>query len=70
MNIQTLLAQLSKASNPNAMMMGLLNPNQKQMVGQFQNKTTQEQAEQIAQLCNEKGITKEQLQNILNGFKR
>ena len=70
MNIQTLLAQLSQASNPMSMMMGLLNPNQKQALGQFQNKTTQEQAEQIAKICNEKGISKEQLQNILSGFKR
>ena len=46
------------------MLMGMLNPNQKQQANLFQNKTTQEQAEKIAQLANEKGITKEQLQSI------
>lgn len=48
------------------MMMSLLNPNQKTMISQFQNKTSQEQAEEIAKMCNEKGISKEQLQNIFN----
>ena len=52
------------------MMMGMLNPNQKQMVNQFQNKPNQEQAEQIAKMCNEKGITKEQLQNIMSMFNK
>ena len=32
----------------------------------FQNKTAEEQAEQIAKMCNEKGISKEQLQSILS----
>jgi hypothetical protein len=40
------------------------------MVNLFQNKTDEEQAEQIAKMCNEKGITKEQLQNIMNMLKR
>ena len=42
------------------------------MVNQFQNKTTQEQAEKIAQIANEKGLTKQDLQNIfqmINGKK-
>ena len=51
-------------------MLGMLTGNQKQQVNMFQNKTNQEQAEQIAKMCNEKGITKEQLQNILNVIKR
>ena len=50
--------------------MNLLSGNQKQVVSQFQNKSTNEQAEQIAKLCNDKGITKEQLQNILNMVKK
>ena len=45
--------------------MNMLNPNQKQAVNLFQNKNNQEQAEAIAKMCNEKGITKEQLQNIM-----
>ena len=50
------------------MLSGMLNPNQKQVANQFQNKTTQEQAEEIARICNEKGISKEQLQNIIGMF--
>ena len=50
------------------MMMGMLNPSQKQMVNQFQNKTAQEQAEAIAKLCNEKGISKEQYIQMINMF--
>ena len=70
MNIQNLMAQLGNATNPMQMMMSMLNPNQKQMVSLFQNKTDEEQAEQIAKMCNEKGITKEQLQNIMSMLKR
>ena len=47
-----------------SMLMGMLNPNQKQMVNIFQGKTAQEQAEQIATKCNELGISKEQFQQI------
>ena len=50
--------------------MGMLTGNQQQSVNLFQNKNKEEQAEEIARLCNEKGITKEQLQSIINGFKR
>ena len=70
MNIQNLMAQLGNATNPMQMMMSMLNPNQKQMVSLFQNKTDEEQAEQIAKMCNEKGITKEQLQSIMSMLKR
>ena len=50
--------------------MGMLTGNQQQSVNQFQNQSKQEQAEQIAKLCNEKGITKEQLQQIISNFKK
>ena len=70
MNMQNLMSQLGKSSNPMSMMMSMLNPNQKQMANIFQNKTQQEQAEQIAKMCNEKGISKEQLQNIINMFNK
>ena len=70
MNIQNLVNQLSMSSNPMALLMSMLNPTQKQMASQFQNKDKQQQAEEIAKLCNEKGITKEQLQNIINTFQR
>ena len=40
------------------------------MAGQFQNKSKEQQAEDVARICNEKGITKEQLQSIINSFKK
>lgn len=53
------------STNPTSMLMGMLNPNQKQMLSMFQGKTSQEQAEQIAQKCNELGVSKADLQNIV-----
>ena len=70
MNITNLMAQLGASSNPTSLLMSMLNPNQKQVANQFQNKSKQEQAEAIAKLCNEKGITKEQLQTIISNFKK
>ena len=65
MNIQNLLAQMKNATNPMAMLSGMLNPNQKQQVNQFQNKSNTDQAQQIADYCNKNGISKEQLQSII-----
>ena len=48
------------------MLMSMLNPSQKQLASQFQNKTTQEQCQQIADYCNQNGIGKEKLQKIIN----
>ena len=70
MNLQNLMSQLGNATNPMALMMSMLNPNQKQVANQFQSKTPQQQAEEVARLCNEKGITKEQLQNIVGMFRK
>ena len=70
MNIANLMSQLGNSSNPMAMLMGMLNPNQKQQANQFQNKSAQEQAEEIARICNEKGISKEQLQTIISMFNK
>ena len=70
MNMQNLMNQLGSSSNPLALMMSMLNPNQKQMANNFQNKSEQEQAEEIAKICNEKGITKEQFQQIINMFNK
>lgn len=42
---------------------------QKQLVEMFKSKTSMEQAEQIAKLCNEKGITKDDLIKLINGLK-
>ena len=70
MNIQNLLAQMGKSTNPMALMMSMLNPNQKQQLNQMQSMSKQQQAEEVARICNEKGITKEQLQTIIGNFKR
>ena len=70
MNIQNLMSQLNNATNPMAMMMSMLTGNQKQVANQFQNKTTQEQAEAIANKANELGISKEQLQSIISMFNK
>ena len=48
------------------MMMNLLNPNQKLQTNQFQSKSREEQAQMIADICNQKGISKEQLQQMLS----
>ena len=43
-----------------------LNPQQKQLVNQFQNKSGNDQAQAIADYCNKNGIGKEKLQEIIN----
>ena len=65
MNISNLMNQLSKSTNPTQMLMSMLNPNQNNQVNLFQNKNRQAQAEEIANKCNELGITKEQFQAIV-----
>ena len=49
--------------------MNLLNTSQKEQANQFQTKNKQEQAQIIADLCNEKGISKDDLSKIINGLK-
>ena len=51
-------------------MMSMLNPSQKQVVEQFQSKNDNEKAQAIADYCNKNNISKEQLQEIINRFKR
>jgi hypothetical protein len=51
-------------------MMGMLNPSQKQVLNVFQNKPDNEKAQAIADYCNKNNISKEQLQNIINNFKK
>lgn len=48
----------------------MLNTNQKQNVNQFQTMSKEQQAQQIAELCNSKGISKEELQKIVDSFMR
>ena len=70
MNMQNLVSQLTNSTNPLALMMSILNPSQKNQANQFKNKPMYEQAEEIAKMCNEKGITKEELQKIINTFSK
>ena len=70
MNIQNLMGQIMKSNNPTQMMMGMLNPQQKQAVSQFQNQSSQEQAQRIAEYCNRNGISKEQLAGIIGMMRR
>ena len=48
------------------MMSSMLTPQQRQMVSGFNNLSQEQQAEKIAQLCNQKGITKQQLAEYIN----
>ena len=52
------------------MLMSMLNPNQKQMVNQLQGKTSNEQAQAIADYCNKNGIDKAKLQEIMAMLKK
>ena len=70
MNLQNLLSQLGSATNPMTMLMSMLNPNQKQIVNQFQKKTDSEKAQQIADFCNQNGIDKAKLQEIMAMMKK
>ena len=51
-------------------MMGMLNPQQRQAVNQFQNQPSQEQAQRIAEYCNKNGISKDQLANIIGMMRK
>lgn len=64
MNIQNLLGQLSASSNPMAMIMNMLpDQNQKNMFSNIAGaKTDEERAQIIANICNQNGITKQQLE--------
>ena len=70
MNIQSLMSQLQGATNPMALMMSMLNPNQKQIANQFQSKSREEQCQAIADFCNQNNISKEKLQEIVTMFKK
>ena len=70
MNIQNLLGQMMNSNNPMQMMMGLLNPQQKQAVNQFQNQPNEEQAKRIAEYCNKNGISKDQLAGIIGMMRK
>ena len=66
MNIQNLLSQMMGASNPMQMLMGMIPKNQQNLINQFKGMTDEQQAERIAQLANEKGLSKQDLYNLIN----
>lgn len=47
-----------------------LNSQQNNIVMQFMSMNEEQRAEKIAEILNQKGITKEQLQNIIKNFKK
>ena len=53
-----------------SMLMGMLNPNQKQLLSNFQNQNGEKQAEEIARICNQKGISKSDLAQIINSLRK
>ena len=64
-NIQNLMSQLMMSNQPQQMLSSLLNPQQLQIFNGLSGKSGNEQAAAIAQMCNEKGITKDQLAQIV-----
>ena len=50
--------------------MSRLNSEQRNNVAQFMGKNEQERAEKIAQILNEKGITKPDLENFIKRFRK
>lgn len=67
-NLQSLMSQVMMSNQPVQALLGMLNPQQKQIFSQIQNRPNSEQAEIIAKMCNEKGITKDQLAQMVNYF--
>ncbi len=67
MNLQNFIGQLNASKNPFAMVLGML-PNQN-LKSTFSNlmhsNSDEERAQKIADICNQKGITKAQLQQML-----
>ena len=55
--------------HPNQIM-SRLNPEQKNIVAQFMGMNEQERAEKIAQILNQKGITKPDLENFIKRFRK
>ena len=68
LNLQNVVSQMMSSSNPLQMITGMLNPQQKQFLNQFQNQTSEKQAEYIADYCNKNNISREQLSNLINMF--
>ena len=71
MDIMSLLNQVNSSSNPLNMVMSMLPGNQKQLFNKIANTETDEQKAQIlADLCNKKNISKEQLEQAFKSWKK
>ena len=51
-------------------MMSKMNQEQKNIIFEFMGMSEEKRAEKIAEILNQKGITKEQLENIIKNFKK
>lgn len=72
-NLQNLLSQMTMSKQPQQALLSLLNPQQLQLFNKVSSGTSEQQAEQIAKMCNERGINKDQfaqMLNLINGNKR
>ena len=65
-NLQTLMSQVLMSKQPQQALISLLNPQQLQLFNQLNNKTNEEQAAAIAKMCNEQGINKNQLAQMIS----
>ena len=64
------MTQIKNSTQPIQMLMGLFNPQQKQLINTLRSKPNQEQAQMLADYCNQNNISKDQLQNIINIFSK
>ena len=67
--IMQLANQFKQAPNKKQMLNSMVNPQQQEQVNQFQNLNKEQQAQRIADKCNELGISKEQLQGIISSLR-
>lgn len=57
---------MGKSTNPTQMLMSMLPQNSRNLISGMSSKTTMEQAQKVADLCNKNGITKEQLSELVS----
>ena len=67
--MNNLISQLMKSKNPTQSIMGMLNPQQRNLANNFMQQNEQQKAQYIADYCNQNGITRQQLADLINQFK-
>lgn len=65
-NLQTLMSQVMMSKQPQQALLSLLSPQQLNLFNQLNGRPNEEQAAAIAQMCNERGISKDQLAQMLS----